>query len=100
MGFVWGSGIVAGGDWVGCCGAPKYFLVGCWVVDVLGMRVGACADELRLMVLGPGRVGGAQGGAFGLDWIWDGFVVSVVGCGACDGLLGGLCFLCRVELSG
>jgi len=52
------------------------------------------------MVLGPGSVGGAQGGAFGLDWIWDGFVVSVVGCGACDGLLGGLCFLCRVELSG
>jgi hypothetical protein len=29
------------------------------VIDVLGIRIGACADELRKMVLGPGSEGGA-----------------------------------------
>ena len=42
LGLVSGSGIVAGGGWDGCCGASRYFIVGCWVVDVLGMRVHAC----------------------------------------------------------
>ena len=61
LGLLWGSGIVHGGGWDGCCGASVYSTVGCWVVDVLGMRVGACVDELRLMVLGPGSVGDAEG---------------------------------------
>jgi hypothetical protein len=31
--LVWGSGLVAGGGWVRCCGASGYSLIGCWVRD-------------------------------------------------------------------
>jgi len=59
--MVWGGGIVAGGDWIGCCKASGSFIEGCCVVGELGMRVGACADELRLMVLSSGSVGDSGG---------------------------------------
>jgi hypothetical protein len=74
--MVSGSGILTGGNRVRWCGAPRCSFVGSWVVDVLGMRVGACADELRLDVVGPGRVvtsclGGVGGHAF---WVVSGLV--------------------------
>ena len=59
--------------------------MGCWVVDGLEMRVGAYADELCLLDLGPGCVGGAGShsvwivsGLVSLFRLW--VVGSMIGC--------------------
>jgi hypothetical protein len=77
--------MLAGGEWVRHGGLIGCSLVGSWAMNVLVMRVGACAAELCLVVEGLGCVmascvGGSGGYVFrGMSGLLSMFWLCLVG---------------------